>query len=667
MTLNRNLQTVLQWSVDPAGVAAVQAANTQILNSTKIIETETVSAAGTLKQATASEILDYRALADAAQNAQMASEAMTENTVAAFTKIDTSVKTVIRDIGDLGRDIEMIPEPDIGTLPGEGGGSGSGGASGILGSASRAAIALPGVGFQSPLVLGLRAAEKAADATGASLLQVGVAGGIVIGSLAVMKVAFDEFTKSIAEAKKTLDGALSAQTNYYHALATATSEQVREQLDGMKRIRDAQKLQIEELQQAIDSAFKQEQAQFGDVGARALQASGQSASAQLQKQLDDLNKQFQENDQSITRFTQGLEANAFAANDATAALEQRTKIDLDYAHLVLQADSLTAEQRKEAMAQDQRNIAVLQDLIDKGGLTADANAQLSAQISDLAEHYATLKDVTSSYGDQLQREEEEKKRITEATDNYFDAVTAENEAIQKGIELENKRREAIDDHVAKLHQIAQDENEKEIADREKAASQAEDDTAKHLQRIKEIEDQYATDHEADVGNRDALANYKDRQKRDKAEQKENDTYTLQEQQLAKHLQEQLEQDRKAQQKAEQAENESYSKRYRELVQALNEQHVAESRAEQLAYAYQAQANLHRQSLEVTHQNALLATAYQGGFLVEQAFARTMANLALIAGGSKDAGKIKGSAQSFDAAVRGIVNNQVATLVRSALS
>lgn len=432
--------TILGWQINQAQQQAAVAAPRQV-----------AASYATLNAAVASFSPAVLAL-----NPQLAQAALQQQTLASTTQQATTALTAQKNvIHDIGVQMKDIPEPSLSSIVpglGEKGGGVAGGVAGGLRGVRQAAIALPGVGFQSPLVVGLRGVEALADKTGASLLELGASGAIAGTALVAFAVVFKDFMKDLDNAKKLLEGALGAQNTYYEALAKSTSEQVREQLAALTAVRDAQKLQIAELQNAIASAFAQEQAQFGDAGARALNASGKSASAILTTQLDELNKSFVANDFSVTRLTQGLESNAFAANDAAAALKQYADDQVKAAQRDIDINNLTKAQRDEKAAQDMADYNLIQQKLDQGNLTYEAAVALRAQQQDLLTDYDKLTTATNTYGDALEREKAAKEFAKTATDNYFDALAKEGEirdAITKSAQdLADADQEASDKSIA---------------------------------------------------------------------------------------------------------------------------------------------------------------------------------------------------------------------------
>jgi hypothetical protein len=353
---SKNAYIITGYQVDTASVRAAIASNEQYIASLKGQQQQVVAAgkAATAQAQGAREALEDLSLAYADIDQKNALQKLAQD--AAAGRIST--EQLANELSDLGatraeiagvaneieriqrasRDaVDKIPLPDFGSLPGERVGRN---APDVLHGLGNAAIALPGVGYQSPLVVGLRAAELAANKTGASMLQVGVAGAVLAAGLVAVAIAADQFTKGIQQAKVALGGALSAQQNYYDAVANLTTRQVQDEIAKRKIVLALQQQQAAELQTAITSAFAQAQATFGDATARALDAGGQLPTKQLREQYDTLNKSMQENEQTITRYTQGIDANTFAANDATQAL-------LDLADLQKQLNDATRKSYDE--------------------------------------------------------------------------------------------------------------------------------------------------------------------------------------------------------------------------------------------------------------------------------------------------------------------------------
>lgn len=654
---NRNISTTVSYTVNQGSVQAVQAANGAV-------------AASFANAGAAVAAMSPAVLALNPQLMQLAQQ--TATATAGMNAYGASVKSVIRDIGDLGRDSERLPFPDMGALPGERAGRS---ASGALQSAAYAGIALPGVGFQNPIVMGLRVASAAAEATGASFLQVGAAGALLVPAMIGLGMAFAEFTKGIQAAKVALGGALAAQQNYYNAVAEMTTQQVREEIAKRQIVLDLQKQQAAELQSALERAFAQSQAAFGDAGARILDAGKQSAGSQLQEQFDALNKSMTENEGTIARYTQGIDANAFAANDAADALDKLEEAQKKFADAVRsslneEADirvhaaelrrSGTEEQVRDELQANRDRISIIDNFLipayQREGLETEA---LSEEAANLTKANRLLLESVLPIVMAREREAAAAKQFedafSEAWDNLGEAQRRAGEAAEKVREAMEDLTEAENEHKDKLAEIAAEGEEKRRKIIEEADKQAEDALEKHNQRVAEIELQYSRDAEAAIGNRDALALYRAQQKRSDDLTKEDANYTEQQKKLKAHLEEQLAQQDEAQRKAIQSENESWNKRQRQLQKALSDAQAEEWKAQQLALGYQKRANelqlaeqqrLHGDlqasqnnanaiaaNTQITHQQTLAQIAQSGSVAVENAFQTMMNNLVAIVNGS----------------------------------
>lgn len=177
--------------------------------------------------------------------------------------------------------------------------------------------ALPAIGPSEPIARISQSVGAGLAKTSASLASVGAAAGIAGVALAAVAVAFVKFNEGLEQNKRRLDAALAAQQNYYDAVQNLTSDQAREQIATLERTNEIIAAQIEETQRVMDDMFAAFVAEFGDAAARLFD--NQSGVAQFRERLEDLQKQYNTNADTITRYTGGLETNAFAANDAEAA------------------------------------------------------------------------------------------------------------------------------------------------------------------------------------------------------------------------------------------------------------------------------------------------------------------------------------------------------------
>jgi len=192
------------------------------------------------------------------------------------------------------------------------------------------------VGTRALSQIGLGEAGQAVNVVDdlvATMGKFGPVGAVAVGALAGVTIGLKAMEKQLEGVKWTLNAALNAQNTYYKAVEQSTSEQVREQVRTLERQRDTVRKQIEETRRAADSAFQQEASLLGDAVARALDTTGNTPYAKLKEQLDQLETQASETDQSIGRLTQGLANGAFAFNDAKARQEAYNKAVLESARI----------------------------------------------------------------------------------------------------------------------------------------------------------------------------------------------------------------------------------------------------------------------------------------------------------------------------------------------
>ena len=165
------------------------------------------------------------------------------------------------------------------------------------------------------------AANTVLKSTGASFATMATAGAFAGGAIVAVGLAFAEFNRQAEASKRSLEGALAAQSNYYEALGTLTTRQVEEEVARLNRLQGIQQQAAAEAKRAEDSAFTQAQTQFGDAAARALFQTDERFRL-LAEASDQADKALAETDHTLTRFTQGLESNQFAANTAREQLER---------------------------------------------------------------------------------------------------------------------------------------------------------------------------------------------------------------------------------------------------------------------------------------------------------------------------------------------------------
>lgn len=150
--------------------------------------------------------------------------------------------------------------------------------------------------------------------------------------------------------------------------------------------------------------------------------------------INDANKSIESNAFLIEALTGVLTGNATATNDAADAerrlLDARAQAVADDFNALQQADRMTAAQREQQIANNTRQIQLLQqqgDALAAQGLSTDA---VNESINRLAQENAVLESVTWSLTDAQSAQAEASRRSLYATDAAFraDQMTAEERA-----------------------------------------------------------------------------------------------------------------------------------------------------------------------------------------------------------------------------------------------
>lgn len=391
-----------------------------------------------------------------------------------------ATQQVPKGIRDIGIQTSALPDPSFGSLPGEAGIS----AGQRLSKLSTEAVALPGIGYQSPIVQGLRGVGILADKTGASLLELGAAGGIAGAAIIAVIVALQHFKEELAADKTRLDGALAANKNYYEAVQTLTTQQVNEQIATLQRSRAALTENAANLGSALEREFQQASSGIGgQLSARVNDALGNTPYQQLKEQADAANKALQENIDTETRLTQGRDSGAFAANDLTEAekklADEREKVAEQLAALTDQdannrvrlaalRRSGSSDQVNEELAANQDRETILRNFLIPGVKSLGLNeAEAAKRSQELATELQNLTDTDKLLADSvlpvIQRRENE-IALTKAQKDQSDALNDVLMDISKTqIDLANSSKKAdeayhalqqsTDDHNAKLVEI----------------------------------------------------------------------------------------------------------------------------------------------------------------------------------------------------------------------
>lgn len=477
-------------------------------------------------------------------------------------------------------------------------------------------IALPGVGFQSPVTVGVRGAELAVSQLG---LGVGALGALGLAAAATV-VVFNALTAETERVQQATKARLDVEKQVRESVIEATRQEAL-----LQRERASQQLSFE---QAELDRLKNVRVDLTPVEA-ILAATSQTVFYLTQGagELRAYNEQMSEQELAVVAAQSALDAwNGLIGENATL-----TSDIVDNANRQLELDRLTSDERQRRMEQDERDVAILSALADQAGVGSAAYNLLHIQIDALIKDITDLSNVSVSYADILAAEEQQRKNAEQTLKDLNEAMQREAEARQDLIDIEQKAIDAQREAASKLQDALDDANEKRAnseADAEERRREIAADGAERRERIEaddaerraEILKRFNRDYTNAVAERDALAAYKAKQTRDDELDKQDKAHKKQLDELEKQLDKQYKAVQKSLDKQLRTIQDNYDRQVREIQQSLDKQLQAlqkeHDRAEaDLANSLQAQRTLQEQYNQLTlnakllHEAAMYKTVY----------------------------------------------------------
>lgn len=460
-----------------------------------------------------------------------------------FSRLGSTVGSRVRTLQDRFRESIGTVREELALVQGVLGGA-SGGARGEsvfarAGRFGREVRNLPAVQISGNL--STDAIGKLIGVTGTGLDKLGVSlkefGGIVglvtVGALAFTEV-IDNLNTSFANGRKSLSAALEAQNNYYRALEEFTTSQVQAEVARLNAERERLIAQRDETNRAIQSTVEQVAQGFNPLGTLALIA-GKTPIEDLRVQFDDLNKQIAVIDQTTARYTQGIEANTFAMNDAIAAqiayentiaqrIQQRSDVEAETQRFLETATRRSTDQRIEtAQNEINRLLDLNAELSASGGETAEKLIELNnARILEqqfIVELTTLLRGVSDRRSDLTNAFNIVEGFFGDGIDVLTTGVDEVRQSfvnLQPAFETVTRITREQTESAAKLAQIAQQQIDAETKarnDRDRAREDAqyqldrdlEDQAREHAQTIIDINRRANATIANSIGDRDALA------------------------------------------------------------------------------------------------------------------------------------------------------------------
>lgn len=415
--------------------------------------------------------------------------------------------------------------------------------------------ALPAVGLGGNL--STDALGKIAQTGGIALDKLGVSIGQLgkgVAAATVLTVGFvlviDQLNKTFAGGQRILTAALEAQNNYYRALQESTSAQIALRVNQLNEERAILEQQRAELANAIQASASGITEGFAPLEGLAL-VLGKSPINQLNDQVTALDAQIAANEQTVTRYNQGLELNAFLTNDLAAQeaaratdaaqhLQDRSNAEAATLQFLATATKEATNARVAAAnAEINRLLDLNAELQASGGETAEKLIALNNQ-RILEQQY--IRDTTTELRNaaDVRNDQRNAFRIVEGVfgdgiDRFTQGLgsVGENfERLQPAFETISKITQEQVESAAKLDQIARQQSDAEakaLSDRDRGRIEAqyqldrdlEEQERGHRARLLEINRRANATIANSIGARDALAAFLAQQNRREETREEN--------------------------------------------------------------------------------------------------------------------------------------------------
>jgi len=561
----------MRYRTDQASVQQALLANAEVLAALDKTSQRTISAATAAQELNRALALNVRAqafsnLADQVARGALSFQQMAE-AAAALGASKSEISALANEVARLSRSNNVV--------------GGTSGGFDLKQGASR----LAGVGA----LVGSQAGGAVFPAF-AQVAQLGIAFGgvgVAAGVLGLALRGVTDLQQKAAESAKLYASALSQISG--EVAGGATTADITESIDNLQRQKNVQQESLDSLALLQDEGRVRLQQFFsgmidedtfksliGNVNQRLSDLTGGVTTdwSEIDDALTAGQVELDKTSGSIAFYTAQLGSQALAANDAAEAAKKLADAQVEGAQQALEVDRLTKEQRDERIAQNDRDVNVLTRLIGAGGLSADAVAELAAQITELNTDTERLKGTNETYADSLAAIEARQQSINDQFDQYSDAIANTGAIQEKLVGLEQDLAQARTDAAEKIGDIVaktEDRREEIIADAGERREEIEQNTQDAIARIQRDagREQYTA-----IASRDALAFAQ-------SQQKAADALTDQQKQEEK----QLAQQEKAQAKQLASLQKSQDEQIRSINQALDK----ETRLKQSAIFMQEQA------------------------------------------------------------------------------
>lgn len=303
----------------------------------------------------------------------------------------------------------------------------------------------------------------------AQVIQLGVAFGAAGAAVGVFGLALRILTtEAEKEAKRLVDSAAAVSAARERALTASREQLEQERADAItlvaRRQQDADEANAALLARGRATGFAGAQPLLGNIldptfaGLKDTADAANTALATAQVNLNGLNVVLAETGETAGGAAQNLEA----------ARKQFVQGQIDTANTLIKIDSLTTEQRNERIAAIARETSILSKAIEAEGATTEAQNVFADRIAELGAEFTLLTGITSTYADQLEREQRAKQAdidVSDATEAGLRDLEKAQQDVQKATEGVTTATEKLEDaqraHGDKLLAIDADLAEKE--------------------------------------------------------------------------------------------------------------------------------------------------------------------------------------------------------------
>ena len=473
--------------------------------------------------------VSYGSIADAAQQLGLSADQ-----VAQLTGNTQDLATAAQQAADAQ---EQLAKSSADASAAGGGGDGGGDGGGF--SLSR--------GDVRGLRYGLSAIPGASSVTGplSAAAYLGPA-GLAVGGFSV---ALQALIKNADDGAKVITQDAQAYEQAALDSASATTAE-------LKAKRDAADIQVQIAQSTYDQLNAQlQKAQMNVVPIAALLGTDATYKG-LEQSVDAANTKLQQSEADLNALNLVLDSSNTKTNDynsvltalskdglaiATAATQQLTHDEQLRAQEEVQAESMTAAQRKDAINSMYAEMSALQDYKDENTLTAAELIAVNKQIADLNTQTDELSKVNFSYADSLAQV----KAATDANSAQLSNITAYVNASQQ---VYTTNQQLIQDQQAAADAIAQiesDEADKELSQRQETAQKLIEIDQQTNEKILESHEQTTLSVKEDIAKGDQAAAQAALARQQVSDQDARRQESQQDQQAQQQLQTELQQDRTA--------------------------------------------------------------------------------------------------------------------------